>query len=1810
MLTAVSFGGSAGAGGSVTGSGEGNAAGGGTGGTGGNVQITTSRAASYTAFGFHSPGILAQSIGGNGGNGGSADVLVNADGGNGGAAGAGGDVTIFLASHAISTTNDQSPGIIAVSRGGNGGNGGSAASSNSDSGLGGNGGAAGTIKIFNNASIFTDGAASYGILAQTFAGRGGNAGSAGGVLATAADGGSSGAPGAVTVANFGSINTRGAQSMGILALSVGGGGGVGGDATGAFAVGGDGGRAANGGMVEIVSAGIVTTFGDLAHGSVAMSIGGGGGTGGNATSYSAVVGVSIGGTAGDGGAGGSVTLSSPGLGATPGYAPGITTYNSNAAGLVGLSVGGGGGTGGAGYTITGSVGFGASVSVGGSGGAGGNGGAVTVGLSNLSVVTGLATTFAIDPATLPDDSTTRPLPVDSYGIVALSVGGGGGIGGSASAKTYVADAPIPSTGVSIALSASYSQGGDGGVAGVGGPVTVNLDNNVGVLTYGNGSHGLVALSQGGGGGLGGDSSATSTAFGFKNITKAIGRPNFNIDISASVGGEGSAGGAGGAVNVTLAGTNGAASTLGGPKSVGIQTLGDYAYAVLASSIGGGGGNAGTGAGSTQNGTSSGTALKLAVNVGAKGGSGGAGGQVTVNSFDGTFVGTAGDSAYGIQASSIGGGGGNSTGSSYSLGLPSIATIAKVVGGGEFLGTAAKESNITIKVGTQGGTGGSGGKVVVNLQDSVVATTGEAAIAIMAQSIGDGGGVAGSAGSAASSDNPTVIQNLKAGKKFLNGVVDYLLDVKSAIEKAKGEGDAIYRSVMALFPSLNIALSFGADGGAGGSGGEVDVMLPGTIISTQGAYAHAIMAQSIGGGGGTGGSAVAGGSQGAGNLMKINFNVALGGNGGAGGDGGPVDFALGGTSGATTISTAGYAAYGLFGQSIGGGGGAVGSAQTNSNGYFTLGAAGTTASASGGNGGTITVSQTGSAMSRISTSGDVAHAMLLQSIGGGGGVAGQGFDLSADLIGLQYPLTTTIQVGSNGGYGNGGAVKFDANALPYLAIATTGASAYGILAQSIGGGGGLGFQNPGQQATGYVGGATTQPALGNEVSIRLRDGSAITTTGAGSHAIFAQSVGGGGGILGFASGASLISEASPTDGSGRFTNGNGGPVTVSTGNSTIATTGASAYGIFAQSVGAGGGYKMGGDAASWVAGTAGALGSVGYGGLVTVDQSGTLSATGQNAIGIFAQSIGQAGVGHATSAGVQITVNGAVQGGSGSQGWGIWVDSDYTTNTVTIAQGGSVGSVAGQAIISAGYGITNVVNSGTVNGSYNLVSNNTTPGTFTNQTSGVLVPSGTLTGSLVNAGLIQPSIVNAFAPVTVAGNFQQTASGVYAPLVDFNARRGVVLTITGNATLAGTVLPQIVSVLPNIVVPVMNVGGNVSGALTGGNSSLFGYSVGRNGNQMLVAATSAQFAPASFNLASSQAAVASGLQSIWDAGGSPALGPLFASLGNTADASPSAYAAQLRQLSPDATLAPGARGLAGAQSFANNAMSCPTFQGTTAMLVEGQCGWMRITGRTAQQTNGNGVSDYKYDTVTWQIGGQQEIAPGWFLGGSLAYQESWLSNSSRSNTGKGQSGYGAVVLKYQTGPFLFAASAFGGAGQFNTSRVLTLLGTTQIAKGSPDTSNLGLLLRAAYTFGQEDFYVRPNISLSAIRVGIGAYRENGAGLFDLSVDSAAQTTLMATPMLEIGGRVALANDMVLRPYVAAGFSLLSSNSWQQTARLTAAQPGTGSFTTSAPIAPVEGRIAAGVQLYTGQRVDLRLQYDGEFSSRATAHSGSFVASLAF
>jgi hypothetical protein len=98
-------------------------------------------------------------------------------------------------------------------------------------------------------------------------------------------GGASGSGKLVNVENTGSITTSGAGSIAIVAQSIGGGGGLGGTGAvgedGEIGVGGRGGAAGNGGMVTVTQTGDIATSGVAAHGVLAQSIGGGGGYGGN-----------------------------------------------------------------------------------------------------------------------------------------------------------------------------------------------------------------------------------------------------------------------------------------------------------------------------------------------------------------------------------------------------------------------------------------------------------------------------------------------------------------------------------------------------------------------------------------------------------------------------------------------------------------------------------------------------------------------------------------------------------------------------------------------------------------------------------------------------------------------------------------------------------------------------------------------------------------------------------------------------------------------------------------------------------------------------------------------------------------------------------------------------------------------------------------------------------------------------------------------------------------------------------------------------------------------------------------------------------------------------------------------------------------------------------------------------------------------------------------------------------------------------------------------------------------------------------------
>ncbi|TSD90205.1 autotransporter outer membrane beta-barrel domain-containing protein [Mycobacterium sp. KBS0706] len=1817
-ILAESLGGQGGDGGDGTAL-AGTGGGGGFGGNAGNVTVTTAAGSLITTTGTYAGGIVAHSIGGGGGTGSDFQSVLGGAGGNGGNGGNGGTATVTSAG-TISTTGDHAYGVLSQSIAGSGGTGGVATGEFvALGGDGAGGGTAGEAIIRNSGGITTGGYSSHGIIAQSIGGGGGAAGSATGLVSVGGDaaGTTDSDGGKVLVNNTGTVTTAGDAAVGLVAQSVGGGGGSGGDSKGIAGVGGSGSAGGDGGEVDLINLGRIQTTGDFGHGVLAQSVGGGGGNGGDVLTVSTIASIGIGGNAANGGDGGTVCVDNTGTICSDGSGPAgqaatITTTGNYAVGLMAQSVGGGGGNGGSvqnysalsfvalqiggkggdggigkGATVqqndltltTGgahaigvlaqsvgggggnggdasyynvTLGFNASLVVGGSGGSGGTGGgAATVALNNSRIMTGLPPSN-VDPETYAPD--------DAFGVVAQSVGGGGGNGGSSSAADLVVAAPT-GTGVPVAFNFQGAVGGTGGSAGAGGAASVSLTGGSSVTTVGDGSHAVVAQSVGGGGGNGGDASVLSTTLGDKDTVE--------VTAGMSLGGSASTSAStGGTVTVTLGDASG--PVVGSPPALQlpptqptpastIVTYGNYADGVLAQSIGGGGGNGGIGA---SNAYSQGGVVSVKATVGL-GGTGGSGGTVNMTQYQNQTIQTLGSGSRGIVAQSIGGGGGNSQG----------GTLFLAAGAGGY------EGRLTVGVGRTGGSGGDGGAVTASTAGAI-STVGGDADGVMLQSIGGGGGLGGSIGADASS----------------HPILDRIGEFKDNKDRLSDEGN-----------TYTLSVDVGGTGGGGGNGGAVSLTHSGRI-ATAGDWADGIVAQSIGGGGGAGGSATASGSK-----VQANITVGVGGKGGSAATGGTVS-AIFDDSYNNQANTSGYAANAVVLQSIGGGGGQGGDGSDQAAGNLTVGGDGGGTGGGGGDGGTVQINPLvdgrGSWLNAM-TSGDDAIGILAQSIGGGGGTGGAGNSSAAKNIGGH---AVAVVVGGKGGVsGNGEAVTLTTG----LALNTFGARSYGVVAQSIGGGGGIGGAGAANNLVGLaLGGQSGAGGSGGAVTVDITTESHITTGGAGAHAIVAQSIGGGGGIGGDASVGLFSLNPAGRSGAGGGNGGNGGTVAVTVDGS-INTSGANAFGILAQSIGGGGGF--GGDQSGAFAGSTGSSGS-GVGGAVTVTQSGTISTTGANSVGIFAQSEGPQGDGKVT-----VTVNGTVTGGSG-QGAGVWV-AGGVDNVMTVNANGRISATSGTAIHFVGDStgslgsVLDVTNYGTISGNILLVNSNDTcngtggytvqclAGTVNNYSSDTLVDASLYVADVNNQGRLVVGHSGAVDGTEIVGDFTQGAAGTLVVDTDFNRSAADRLLVRGDAALGGMLDLQATSLRPGRALTVLTVDGAATGAITPEVSPIYRFALAPQGHDYRLSVASADFDAEAMKLEGNQSKVARGLQEIWDAGGTDGFGTLFATLGAAADQGSKAYSGMLSDLSPGVALAPAAQLQAGLARFNSGLMSCPVFSGADALTSETECAWAQVTGRSTQQTADSGTSGFSDDSITYQVGGQHEVAPGWLVGMSAAYQNSWLDGYDGRVDGDGDSGYLGLTVKREIGPWQIAGALSGSYGSFELNRRVSIPGFAGTASSDPDVFAGSARLRVARTFAVSEMYLKPYLDLDAIYSRMPGYREDGGGDLGLKVEDSDQFTFAFSPTIEVGGRVA-AGNAVLRPYAYAGVSILTDDDWTAKARFAGAPSGTGSFDTSLPIDDVVARIGAGVQVLTAAGVDFRFQYDGEFSDRTSSNAGSLKAILPF
>lgn len=1867
---------------------------GGAGGDAGGASIQSS--GKITSAGDHAAGLMSQSIGGGGGNGGlsiagslslGSSIGINVSvGGSGGTAGnsvntlVGGIAALVDNTGSIATQGAFSSGIISQSIGGGGGNGGlsvagtiTSSSTSAQASVGGNGsggGAAGFTVVCNgkddqtigtcggtenSGGVSTTGESSHGILAQSIGGAGGHSGisiagssamesSIG--ISVGGNAGAGGAGGAVFVYSEGTTSTGGNTSNGILAQSVGGSGGASYATISAsglttdsinVSIGGSGGSAGDSDAVTVIAADTLSTAGALSDGISAISVAGSGGHGGIAASATGTaqgtdIGVAVGGAGGGGGKSGNVSVSWNGAK--------IATKGDQSVGLYAHSGGGSGGRGG--MVINGQLASvnDVAVSVGGAGGAGGVAGtsAITTTIGQITTAGSLAPAIAV--SSLGGNGGRGGATVATTGVsqrnVAVTLGGSGGTGGTAGAASVASNSTIDTTGTyseGIFVQSLAGHGGAGGWVAEGGLSTVVQKGNAG----------SVNVNLGGKGGPGGAAGAATIQNSGAVTTADFGSTGL---YAQSVGGDGGQGGAvySGQVNVKTAQTSDVAVNVGGSGGAGgtgggvtVDNTGDIGTkqadsdAVFAQSVGGSGGKGGSSYSVLLNlAAQSESSQSFQVTVGGSGGSGAIGGPVSVsNASDLT---TAGTSSVGIYAQSIGGGGG-----------------AGGAGGNMLvsLGNAQPQSKSTtikvdIAVGGSGGTAAHASTVgVTNAMSGAIKTTGASAHGIFAQSIGGGGGDGGTA----SGYNLNI-----SGVCSLSGAKTFSYSCRNS---EGGESKTTYAA------NVNV----GGSGGAGGNGSAATVTNDGTI-STTGLVSHGIVAQSVGGGGGTGGDGSTGigaftSNETAAEIAEIikkateldpyelltswtSFGLSIGGKGGASGTGAAVSAFNNGT-----ISTTGTSSYGVLAQSIGGGGGAGGSAASAPIHSLSIGGSG----AGGGDGGAVSV--TGVKSASISTAGDAAFGILAQSVGGGGGATGSRTSVASGK-GLSFNIALTIG-GKNGVSGNGDAVTVNnAN----TAISTGGRAAVGIFAQSIGGGGGLASDG----LAGASGTVSVAGASGNGGTVNVTHNGTINTgtSGSGSlsfaaHGIVAQSIGGGGGYGGavvmgttgrFGNGLPMASD-------GKAAIGNGGAVTV-TATGSIRTQGGSSMGIFAQSVGGGGGVAGNTDTTSQSGAWIGNGGGTGVGGPVVVNYGGSTASTlwtfGDGAHGIFVQSMGGKSTGTSQSPMAVVNLKQAVVV-SGAGAHGIYAESagqgigsiEITIDSTGSVVGGANATISGvedgAAIFVKDGTSSTITNKGMITAGQsgiainaletNLTFNNT--GTYSgsilkkmssvqvdNQRDGVFRAERLLdVDQFVNAGVLYVAGEGKAGETKLTGDFRQKSKGVLVSDLDFgNGISGDLLTIDGNAVLDGTV--DVNPVGPLGLGDKSTQRGSVeivhaSGGLTRGDglsvkqSAAVDYELRQPTNESLRLSWDIDFANEDIlsRTNHNQDELAHHIQKLFLSGALLDFA-LPETIGLLEIETVGEYATAADSLSPEPYLNTQLSTLYSAQAFAQKMMSCSSRDGTYRFVRQTECAWIDIGGSRFKQDR-NSVST-GFDASTFQLAGgaQFEVAPDFHIGGAMAYVDSALDMDFANSDGHTfQLG---VVAKKRFGPAMLAASISGGYGEFDTSRRLA---TGTYLEGDQKIWNVSGMVRGSYTFEQKNRYVTPRLDFGVDYVNSGDVVESGSNPFGLEVNGGGNTFYWVRPAVEFGGEIELANGTLLRPDVTLGFTqFIGGNDLTTNAQFSMTPNGLDGFTSEAQLDRSYLDLSAGLEIITKSNLTVEARAFGRLSENSETFGGLLQIELRF
>ncbi|MEO1191628.1 MAG: autotransporter domain-containing protein, partial [Pseudomonadota bacterium] len=827
-------------------------------------------------------------------------------------------------------------------------------------------------------------------------------------------------------------------------------------------------------------------------------------------------------------------------------------------------------------------------------------------------------------------------------------------------------------------------------------------------------------------------------------------------------------------------------------------------------------------------------------------------------------------------------------------------------------------------------------------------------------------------------------------------------------------------------------------------------------------------------------------------------------------------------------------------------------------------------------------------------------IFAQSVGGGGGKS---------ATGAESQFLTLNLGGQDGSAGAGGEITVNLIATD---LSTEGDLAAGVVAQSLGGGGGYAgtvqYRSTGSFGSSLdFGSGTSNSGSAADVSVRVANASRIQTSGDNAPGVFAQSAGGGGGVAGVrASGSSgaLIGSAGGSGVAGTLS------VDVAFGSS-ITTTGAQSHGIFAQSAGGRG------SATSTVA-------------KAFISVGGDVSATGAGSHGVYVQSSGN-GRGDIT---VNIAGGTTVTGGGNSTvgaeaGSAIFI-KDGRSNR--IANNGTIRSSLGEngvAITATGLGTTQVFNVGTITG--NIIG--TTSTRVVNEEGASIKALDIEVGSLRNEGFLDLGPEGSIGDTLVVGNVIQTETGTIEVDVDpslaassagTDVRVEDVLLVQGAADLDGFVKVDVLSSFQSTegpqLVPVVIA---EDGVLFAGEESAQGVgglvdelqvvpsAVGQY--ELRLTAQDTVSLGYDFDFANqtvlkagndNQDNLATALEEIYRDGSLDEETALALIDLQTAEEVVAAYGTLLPEVAIDTQIA----SLNALRSFNRTVLSCANTDGPEApyhFFDNGQCGYLEVSGSRFNRNETSDNTGFVASSVEVTMGGQLAPSDEVNIGAAFRYANVNIRADDAASTSDGDEFFFAVTGKRRFNAIEFSGSLGLGYGSYDLTRTPFNGGQ---ATADQSIWSLSGQLRAAYLYQHENLFVMPRLGVGFDHFFSSSYKESGSATTPLSVDTDGQTYVSVQPTVKLGGEFLYKEETRLRPHLTLGITQYLGDA---TASATASFLSGGSpFSTSTEIDRTRYDIEAGLDVLTRVGATLRLAGGTSLSSNSQNYGGSLRLELPF